>query len=178
MNTSTMPLTALCDYELRFQSLFHEGRALAFPCDSEGHVDLDALSGPPVSLASLRGRPLLLNFWASWCEPCRAEMPSLELLESRHASAGLKVLAINFRETDGTVKRFVEQTGLSLTVLRDRDGGTARDYGVKIYPTTIAVDRAGRARFSVTGEVDWLGPDAARWLRPSRGSSPISIRSP
>jgi thiol-disulfide isomerase/thioredoxin len=114
----------------------------------------------------LRGRPLLLNFWASWCEPCRAEMPSLELLESRHASAGLKVLAINFRETDGTVKRFVEQTGLSLTVLRDRDGGTARDYGVKIYPTTIAVDRAGRARFSVTGEVDWLGPDAARWLRP------------
>ncbi|MBS0440675.1 MAG: hypothetical protein JSR38_01885 [Proteobacteria bacterium] len=44
MNTSTMPLTALCDYELRFQSLFHEGRALAFPCDSEGHVDLDALS--------------------------------------------------------------------------------------------------------------------------------------
>ena len=128
--------------------------------------ELDALSGPPVSLASLRGRPLLLNFWASWCEPCRAEMPSLELLESRHASAGLKVLAINFRETDGTVKRFVEQTGLSLTVLRDRDGGVARDYGVKIYPTTIAVDRAGRARFTVTGEVDWLGADAARWLRP------------
>jgi len=93
-------------------------------------------------------------------------MPSLELLESRHASAGLKVLAINFRETDGTVKRFVEQTGLSLTVLRDRDGGVARDYGVKIYPTTIAVDRAGRARFTVTGEVDWLGADAARWLRP------------
>lgn len=44
MNTATMPLTALCDYELRFQSLFHEGRALAFPCDAEGHVDLDALS--------------------------------------------------------------------------------------------------------------------------------------
>ena len=128
--------------------------------------ELDALSGSPVSLASLRGRPLLLNFWASWCEPCRAEMPSLELLESRHASAGLKVLAINFRETDGTVKRFVEQTGLSLTVLRDRDGGVARDYGVKIYPTTIAVDRAGRARFTVTGEIDWLGADAARWLRP------------
>lgn len=127
--------------------------------------ELDALNGP-VSLASLRGRPLLLNFWASWCEPCRAEMPSLELLEARHAPAGLKVLAINFRETDGTVKRFVEQTGLSLTVLRDRDGGVARDYGVKIYPTTIAVDRAGRARFVVTGEVDWLGADAARWLRP------------
>ena len=128
--------------------------------------ELEALSGSPVSLASLRGRPLLLNFWASWCEPCRAEMPSLELLEARHASAGLKVLAINFRETDGTVKRFVEQTGLSLTVLRDRDGGVARDYGVKIYPTTIAVDRAGRARFTVTGEIDWLGADATRWLRP------------
>ena len=128
--------------------------------------ELAALSGQPLSLASLRGRPLLLNFWASWCEPCRAEMPSLELLEARHAPVGLKVLAINFRETDGTVKRFVEQTGLSLTVLRDRDGGVARDYGVKIYPTTIAVDRAGRARFVVTGEVDWLGADAARWLRP------------
>ena len=54
----------------------------------------------------------------------------------------------------------------NITVLRDRDGGTARDYGVKIYPTTIAVDRAGRARSTVTGEIDWLGADAARWLRP------------
>ena len=128
--------------------------------------ELDSLGGATVSLASLRGRPLLLNFWASWCEPCRAEMPSLELLEARHAAAGLKVLAINFRETDGTVKRFVDQTGLALTVLRDRDGGVARDYGVKIYPTTVAIDRAGRARFSVTGEIDWLGADATKWLRP------------
>ncbi len=127
---------------------------------------LDGGDGPTLSLASLRGSPVLLNFWASWCEPCRTEMPSLELLETRHRQTGLRVLAINFRETDATVRRFVEQTGLSLTVLRDRDGGVAKAYGVRIYPTTVAIDASGRARFMVIGEVDWLGAAAAGWLRP------------
>lgn len=132
--------------------------------------ELESLDGRQVSLAALRGTPLLLNFWASWCEPCRAEMPSLELLEARYAAAGLKVLTINFRETDGTVRRFVEQTGLSLTVLRDRDGGTAQAYGVRVFPTTVAIDHSGRARFLVRGEIDWLGREASAWMRPLLGA--------
>ena len=117
-------------------------------------------------LAELRGRPVLLNFWASWCPPCVVEMPSLELLATRFEAEGLEVLAINFRETDATVRRFIEQTALSLPVLRDRDGGAAKAFGVRIFPSSIAIGRDGLAKFSVTGEVDWMGAEAHRWLAP------------
>lgn len=122
--------------------------------------------GGSTDLAALRGRPVLLNFWASWCPPCVVEMPSLELLATRFEAEGLEVLAINFRETDATVRRFLEQTALSLPVLRDRDGGAAKAFGVRIFPSSIAIGRDGRARFSVTGEVDWMGAEAHRWLAP------------
>lgn len=127
---------------------------------------LPAWDGPAQSLAALRGQPVLLNFWASWCEPCRVEMPSLELLATRHAADGLQVLAVNFRETDGAIRRYLDQTSLSLPVLRDRDGAAAAAFGVRIFPTTIAIGRHGRVLFSVVGEVDWTGPRAREWIAP------------
>jgi len=108
---------------------------------------------------------VVINFWASWCEPCRAEMPSLELLEQRHERDRLKVVAVNFRETDGTIRRFLDATPVSLTLLRDTDGSAARAWQVRVFPTTVVIDRQGRARFSVTGEVDWTGPAAREWIR-------------
>ena len=129
-------------------------------------LSLPSWQGGVRDLASLRGRPVLLNFWASWCPPCVVEMPSLELLATRFVADGLEVLAINFRETDATVRRFIEQTALSLPVLRDRDGAAAKAFGVRIFPSSIAIGRDGRARFSVTGEVDWMGAEAHRWLAP------------
>jgi len=125
---------------------------------------LPAWQGPAKSLAAARGRVVLLNFWASWCEPCLAEMPSLELLAARHAAQGLEVWAVNHRETDGTIARFLARSGLTLPVLRDRDGQVARDFGVRIFPTTVAIGRDGRAAFTVVGETDWTGPDARRWV--------------
>jgi len=115
-------------------------------------------------LADTRGQVVLINFWASWCEPCRAEMPSLELLEQRHQADRLQVVAVNFRETDAAVRRFVDQTALSLRVLRDIDGAAARAFGVRVFPTTVACGRDGRVRFTVTGECDWTGAEARRWI--------------
>lgn len=125
---------------------------------------LQTLEGQAWRLADQRGRPLLLNFWASWCEPCRTEMPALEALQARHADAGLEVLAVNVREHPATVQRFMQSTGLTLPVLRDADGAAARASGVRIYPSTLAVGRDGRARFTVVGEPDWGGPQARRWI--------------
>ncbi len=127
-------------------------------------LTLPAWEGPAWRLADARGDVVLLNFWASWCEPCRAEMPSLELLEQRHESQRLKVVAVNFRETDGTIRRFLDATPVSLTILRDTDGAAARAWQVRIFPTTAVIGRDGRALFTVTGEVDWTGAAARQWI--------------
>lgn len=125
---------------------------------------LPAWEGPAFDLARTRGDVVLLNFWASWCEPCRAEMPSLELLAERHARDRLQVLAINFRETDAAIRRYLAQWPIGLPILRDADGGAAQDWQVHTFPTTFAIGRTGRVAFSVTGEVDWGGAEARRWI--------------
>ncbi len=147
------------------QAFTHEDQRRPWPARQPTPALL--LRGPgdaPWRLDAMRGRPLLLNFWASWCEPCRAEMPSLERLQQRHADDGLLVLAVNFRESDAAVRRFVEGTGLRLPVLHDTDGAAARALGVRIFPTTVAVSRYGRAVFSVVGEADWDHAVARKWI--------------
>jgi thiol-disulfide isomerase/thioredoxin len=120
--------------------------------------------GAPWSLAGARGKVVLANFWASWCEPCRSEMPALELLEQRHERDGFVVVAVNFRETDAAVRGFLERMPITLTVLRDSDGATSRAFGARVLPTTVVIGRDGRAQFSLIGEVDWTGPAARGWL--------------
>jgi thiol-disulfide isomerase/thioredoxin len=127
-------------------------------------LQLPALDGGAWNLAAARGRPLLLNFWASWCEPCRAEMPSLQQLAAQHEAQGLQVIAINFREGESAVRRFIAATGLGLPVLYDRDGAAAKAFGVRTFPSTVAVNRQGRVLFVVAGEFDWTSPAARRWV--------------
>lgn len=127
---------------------------------------LPGFEGPAWNLASARGQVVLLNFWASWCEPCRTEMPSLELLAQRHEADGLQVIAVNFRETDAAIKRFMATMPITLPILRDADGAAARAFGARIFPTTVAIDRSGRAAFSVVGECEWNGPQARAWIAP------------
>lgn len=127
-------------------------------------LQLPALDGQPWTLAAARGHPVLLNFWASWCEPCRAEMPSLQQLAAQHQGQGLQVMAINYREGEAAVRRFLAGTGLALPVLYDRDGAAAKAFGVRTFPGTVGIDRQGKAVFVVTGEVDWAGAAARRWV--------------
>ena len=129
-------------------------------------LDLPLEGGGRWRLAEARGQVVLLNFWASWCEPCRAEMPSLELMAERHKGDRLQVLAVNFRETDGMIRRFLEQTDFSLPILRDADGAAARAWQVRIFPSTVVIGRDGRAAFTVVGEVDWGGAEARAWIAP------------
>lgn len=129
-------------------------------------LSLPTAGGGTWSLADAGGQVLVLNFWASWCAPCRAEMPSLERLAARQQAKGLRVVAVNFRETDDEVQRFVQQTGLDLSILLDRDGAVAQAWGVSVFPTTVVVDRRGRAAFTVVGEADWSGAAAQGWLQP------------
>jgi thiol-disulfide isomerase/thioredoxin len=129
-------------------------------------LQLPAIDGAPWQLAGERGHPVLLNFWASWCEPCQAEMPSLERLAMAQREAGLRVVAVNYREGEPAVKRFLAKMPLQLPVVRDADGVAARAFDIHIFPSTVAIDRTGRARFIVTGEFDWGGDSGLEAIRP------------
>ena len=116
---------------------------------------LPTLDGAAWDLAQAKGQTVLLNFWATWCEPCRAEMPSLQALHQQYRDRHLQVVAVNFRESRDAVQRYRDALGLDFMVLRDSYGDVSLAWGVRTFPTTVLMDRSGRAQWSVQGEVDW-----------------------
>jgi peroxiredoxin len=104
--------------------------------------DLKSLSGEKVSLRDFGGKIVLLNFWATWCAPCRIEMPAIQSRFEQHRSE-LEVLAINFDEPSDQVQAFVQELGLTFTVLLDPGGEVQRLYQIRGYPTTYIVDESG-----------------------------------
>jgi thiol-disulfide isomerase/thioredoxin len=116
---------------------------------------LPDLDGKTWNLAQEHGVPVLVNFWASWCEPCRAEMKSFELLERQFAARRLKVVGVNFKEAREVVLRFRDAQALALALVRDSYGDAARAWGVQLFPTTFVVHSAGLAVLRIEGEVDW-----------------------
>ena len=115
--------------------------------------ELQSLDGETVSLSGLRGKPVLINFWASWCGPCREEMPFLqEILEGKKwSSKGLLILTVNIAEPPITVKRFMKVNQLSLPVLLDNDRNVAQEYNIRGIPATFFVDKSGIIRDRVIG---------------------------
>jgi len=110
--------------------------------------ELKSLEGRPTRLSEFRGRPLLVNFWASWCDPCREEMPAIVVAFERHSAARLAVLAVNLRdqERERDVRRFVEEFRLPFPILLDTRGTVRRRYRVRAIPTSVFIDSAGIVR--------------------------------
>jgi cytochrome c biogenesis protein CcmG/thiol:disulfide interchange protein DsbE len=118
---------------------------------------LAALDGQPVSLGDFRGRPVIVNFWATWCEPCKQEMPALQAEAARQPD--LVVLGIDNVESAVKVRPFVEQLGLRFPILLDQDGSVVERYQVTGLPTTFFIDRSGVLRAIYRGP---LTPDSLR----------------
>jgi peroxiredoxin len=116
---------------------------------------LEDLEGRTHSLADYRGKVVLVNFWATWCEPCRAEMPSMERLRSRLSAQPFAVLGVNMAEPLSRIEKFTAALPVGFTLLRDRDGMTAKAWRARVLPASFLVDRDGRVRYYVYGEVDW-----------------------
>jgi len=106
------------------------------------------------SLGEHRGRVVVLNYWASWCDPCRAESPLLERWHRRIARRGGTVLGIDVLDVTSDARAFVRRYGLTYPMLRDADGETQREFGVVAYPETLVIDRAGRIAAVERGPVD------------------------
>jgi thiol-disulfide isomerase/thioredoxin len=124
---------------------------------------LEDLSGKPISLKSLKGRVIFLNFWATWCVPCRQEMPAMERLHRDFKEKGLIILAVNFREPQEEIRPFLSELGLTFTVLLDREGRVSEEYGAWSLPLSYIINRNGEFVGKAIGSREWDG-SAARKL--------------
>lgn len=116
------------------------------------NFNLETTAGEIIQLNTLRGQPVIINFWASWCPPCRAEMPALQTVYQEY-SEGLVVLAVNATNQDRPtdILSFQVEMDLTIPVLLDVDGQVQRIYGVSSLPTTFFIDSAGEIQEVVVG---------------------------
>jgi len=133
-------------------------------------IDVVDLNGQRWTSAALKGRVVVLNFWATWCGPCKEEMPSLQALHKGQSpgqsdASQPVVIGINVKETASTVRRFLAAQHLDLPVVLDPQGDLTRQWGVRIYPTTVLIGPDGQAHWRVVGDLDWNGPMARKWLK-------------
>jgi thiol-disulfide isomerase/thioredoxin len=98
---------------------------------------------------------VLVNFWATWCEPCRAEMPSIDRLRSSLKGKPFQVLAVNLAEPLSRIEKFVDSMPLGFPLLRDRDGAAGKAWKAKLLPASFLIGRDGRIRYVAYGELDW-----------------------
>lgn len=119
-------------------------------------LSLKDLGGRAHSLAEYRGNVVLVNFWATWCEPCRDEMASMQTLRQRLADRPFAILLVNYGESRARVGEFVTRQGLGGgPILLDPNHDAPRAWRVRVLPSSFLVGADGRVRYSVIGEVDW-----------------------
>jgi peroxiredoxin len=125
---------------------------------------LPSLDGPTRELARFRGRVVLVHFFATWCEPCRAEMASLRELQSRFADRPLAIVPISVAEADSAVRRFFAGEPLPFAILLDRDRAAAKAWSIHTLPSTVVLDGDLQPRLIAEGDVDWTRPDVTDTL--------------
>ena len=126
---------------------------------------LPDLDGDAWSLEDARGQVVVVNFWATWCPPCVAEMPALERLQAAFAGEPLQVVAVNVAEEPYDVALFLRRIPVDLTILLDQEASTQKSWGVRGLPTTVILDPEGRVRHHVAGQREWDSPEIEAALR-------------
>ena len=129
-------------------------------------LDLADLAGKRWRLESLAGQVVVLNFWATWCEPCRTEMPSLEAMAARRREEGVVVAAVNYREAPEVIRNFLGRAPFKPPILLDSDGDATVAWTPRVFPSTVIVGRDGRPVHVVVGDLDWQGAEARALLDP------------
>ncbi|KON87580.1 thiol:disulfide interchange protein [Sporosarcina globispora] len=119
--------------------------------------ELTDMEGDTVKLSDYRGKAVLLNFWASWCPPCRAEMPHMEKLFNKYKDENFDILAVNLTNTEknsGDAEKFVKELGLTFSIPMDVKGAVGADYNIMAYPTSYFIDSDGVIREKVLGALN------------------------
>lgn len=127
---------------------------------------LEDTKGNKVSLASLRGKIVLVNFWATWCPPCKEEMPSMEKLYEVMSGEDFVMLAVNAEDNGRTVvPQFLKKTPYNFPILYDDKGVVQRLYGVFKFPETFIVGKDGTILEKIIGPLDWSSPDTITYFK-------------
>jgi thiol-disulfide isomerase/thioredoxin len=129
-------------------------------------LDLVDLDGKRWRLEALAGQVVVLNFWATWCEPCRLEMPSLAAMAARRQGDGVVVAAVNYLEASEVIKRFLEHSPFKPPILLDSDGDATVAWTPRVFPSTVLIGRNGQPAHTVVGELDWESAEARTLLDP------------
>jgi cytochrome c biogenesis protein CcmG/thiol:disulfide interchange protein DsbE len=110
--------------------------------------------GTPIALSSFRGQVVVLNFWATWCAPCRVEAPGLRRVSERYRDRGVRFLGVDYRDDDAAGRAFVDEFDLPYPSVTDPSGSLAYDYELIGFPTTFIIDPAGTIRYRFVGYLD------------------------
>ncbi len=141
-------------------------------------IVLPDLGGKTFRLSKLRGKVVLVNFWASWCPPCVDEMPSLEKLHRALGAKGLEVVSISVDDSLEVIENFRKENNLSFTMLFDKDAKVAHGFETFKYPETYIVDRDGILLSKIVGPRDWISPaimlEVVGLLKSSIANTPAS----
>ena len=117
------------------------------------------LNGKPAHLSDLRGKVVVLNFWASWCPPCVEETPALIALQKRIAPRNGVVLGVSIDEDEAAYAKFIRDQGINFPTYDDPSQKIATDYGTSMWPETYVIDRKGKIARKIIGPQDWNSPD-------------------
>lgn len=142
--------------------------AAALPAIGQTAPDftLTGLDGRPVTLSALRGKVVVVSFWATWCPPCRQEMPSMELLHQELADEGLVILAVNVeKQGRQTVAKFFQTLDVTFPVVIDEEESVQNLYGVSKFPESFVVGKDGVITEKIIGAIDWMDPRAVAYFR-------------
>ncbi len=128
-------------------------------------IDLKTLDGQPFALQQLRGKVVLVNFWATWCEPCIEEMPSMQKLRVRLAGQPFEIVAVNHQEGEPKIRNFLKKVPLDFPIVRDTDGAVTRAWKARIFPSSYVVDTEGKIRYVLAGAADWDTPATVKQIQ-------------
>jgi cytochrome c biogenesis protein CcmG/thiol:disulfide interchange protein DsbE len=148
--------TGLASAQSEWKTFSTPGGQIASP------LVLQSVTGKTVDLAQFKGQVVLVNFWASWCEPCRDEMPSLDRLQRRLRDKSFTVLGVNIGEGTPRIKQFLKSVPVDFMIVRDPDSAVLKAWRVRMLPASFLLDKNGMLRYQMVGDADWdeEGPQA------------------
>lgn len=137
-----------------YQSLYNNQPTRPEVGDLAPNFTLTTLDGKESSLEDLKGKVVMINFWASWCEPCRTEMPAMQEAYEKYKDQGFEIVAVNIAETDVTAASFARQYGLTFPIWMDRDREVTQLYKIGPIPSSLFVDSNGKITYRYEGPVN------------------------